>query len=564
MLHALLPRRAPSVALATAMRLLAVSSLFAAFPAGAAEPSPPSAVETRLRAFVVEPLEFRPGLFAGAAFPRVDFDHPEAIEPLIGPYAIKPKFFDRENRPVGQPAEPGPYSAVIEIVPKEGRTHRRFRTLFGLPGEIEADRTFAAEDAGGIARAFGLDAAVVARQARLVADTFKGRPFSELAADSNVARLLAGLSDSRAGDGSFVPRQEDAFVIDRQRLVDLKRKLDGLDRAFPDPVLAPTPFEGKPATVVHEGTAAEAGVREDAAEKIDAACQGLAADTDQAFTICVVRHGVLVILKAYGTRDDRPMTVDTKSWMASVTKTMSATNMMMLIDRGLVGLDDPVDKFLPALRGISVETPLTIRHLYTHTNGLDKWPWNDYLPDLEDRLADVYPAVKVGHEWAYNGVGYELGGKVIEAVSGEAVPLFYGRHLLAPLGCTGTEVSGTHADAFSVPLDMAKFGQLLLNEGSYGNLRFFRAESFREMLPRKLTALLGPDTTKTFGFGLDGSPKQFGHGTASSATFHVNVDDDLVVIMTRNKQGTNQDKFNGKIWDAIHGGILRPAPPVGP
>lgn len=99
------------------------------------------------------------------------------------------------------------------------------------------------------------------------------------------------------------------------------------------------------------GTLAEAGMKPDAAEKIDAALREWAADTDQAFAVCGVRHGVIVLHRAYGTREGKPMTVDMKSWMASVTKTMSASLMMMLVDQGILDLDDPVEKYVPALRG---------------------------------------------------------------------------------------------------------------------------------------------------------------------------------------------------------------------
>lgn len=253
------------------------------------------------------------------------------------------------------------------------------------------------------------------------------------------------------------------------------------------------------------------------------------------------------------------MTVTTPSWMASVTKPMSAFLVLMLVDRGLVALDDPVTRFVPALRDVRVEKPLLIRHLHTHTNGLDRFPsGDDTLNDLEYRIADAYPAVRVGAAWAYNGGGYALGGKVIENVTGEAVPLAYKRHLLDPLGCTGTEVNGTHADAFSVPLDMARFGQMLLNRGAYGRYRFVSPETFDLMLPRRLTAELGPDAQKVFGFGLDGQPRKFGHGAASAATFHVDVDRRLVVVMTRNKMGKNQDRYNGKFWDAVNAGIEAP------
>ena len=59
------------------------------------------------------------------------------------------------------------------------------------------------------------------------------------------------------------------------------------------------------------------------------------------------------------------------------------------------------------------------------------------------------------------------------------------------------------------------------------------------------------------GFGLDGQPKKFGHGAASAATFSVDVDQKLVVIMTRNKMGKNQGKYGGKFWDALRAGIDR-------
>jgi CubicO group peptidase (beta-lactamase class C family) len=118
-------------------------------------------------------------------------------------------------------------------------------------------------------------------------------------------------------------------------------------------------------------------------------------------------------------------------------------------------------------------------------------------------------------------------------------------------------VTDTHAGGFSTPLDMAKFGQLLLNKGAYGKLRFFREETFKKMLPAKLDKLLGPDAKKTFGFGLDGSPTKFGHGAASAATFHVDTERELIVIMTRNKYGKNQDKYNGLFWQAINDGIVK-------
>jgi CubicO group peptidase (beta-lactamase class C family) len=340
--------------------------------------------------------------------------------------------------------------------------------------------------------------------------------------------------------------------------VTLKRANNGSDKAFTKPVNAPEPLVD-PALTVHEGTLEEAGMKPDSAQKIDAILTEWAANDKQAFAVCVVRNGVIVLHKAYGQRDGKPMTVATKSWMASITKLMSAACMLMLADRKLVNLDAPLDRYLPLLRDIKVEQPLTIRHLYTHTAGLSKWPgeWgSDELPDIEWRIALAYPLLKVGKEWAFNSPSYTLGGKIIENVSGEAMPRFYLNHLLGPLGMTNTDVTGTHADAQSVPLDMAKFGQMLLNKGSYGTMRFFKPEAFeKEMLPHKLTYLLGDQATKVFGFGLDGTPEKFGHDAASAATFSVDVNEKLIVVMTRDKRGKAYDKYMGKFLDAIAAGI---------
>lgn len=535
--------------------------LLSRYPAWAGdEPQgPPSSIEEgRARAIVGNDLRFERYVFDGPEFPRVDFERPEEARRFLGAYAIRATYYDRDLRTVDSAVAPGPYAAVVVADPEVGRPITRHATLFRTPSRLEGDWRPDPSAPDELALRLGVTFSAVSRQGSGVGETLKGRPVSEWSADPRAGRLAAGLALS--GDGAGVARPfDDAFAMERQWWVALKRRWSGQDRRYAEPFVGPLPVEGPPAPVLRVGSAVEAGMRADAAERIDAACRAWAADSDEAFAVCVARRGVIILHRAYGQRDGRPMTVETKSWMASITKPMSATLMMMLVDRGLVDLDDPIDEYLPELRGLQVRRPLTIRHLYTHTNGLERWPgWDDERPDLAWRVADYYPLLRVGRGWAYNGVGYELGGKVVEAVSGEAVPQFFERHLLRPLGCVHTDVRGTHADARSVPLDIARFGQMLLNRGAYGPLRFFREETFERMLPRRLTEVLGPDATKTFGIGLDGAgPERFGHGAASAATFRVDAADDLVVVMTRNAIGRGYDRHNGRFWQAIRDGIAR-------
>ena len=301
-------------------------------------------------------------------------------------------------------------------------------------------------------------------------------------------------------------------------------------------------------------------MKADAATKIDAVLTEWAGDTDEAFAVCVVRHGVIVLHKAYGTRDGKPMTVTTPSWMASLTKLMSGSLIMMLVDQGRIDLDDRADEYLPPLRQVPTNKSLTIRHLYTHTSGM-QWHWGDYANDMEQRITAMLPFYKVGEKYAYNGTGMALACKILEGVSGESLPAFYRKHLLGPLGCRDTLVGNASSDARSVPLDIARIGQMLLNKGAYGKMRFFSEQTFEKMLPRRLTQVLGPDTDRVYGIGTSLFDKEglgagtFAHGAASGATLRIDPVNDVVIVMTRNAAGKDRNKYHQKFIDAILQGI---------
>ena len=519
----------------------------AMLPAGRADEPAVDPKETLVRSISALKITFKTWIFEGNVPPTPEFEQPAEARKLLGNYTITTKYFDQELTPIQAATYPGLYAAVVTVSSPDAPTFQRYFTLYRAPGKIDANAR----------RELDIHAVIIKRQSEIVASVLKNRTLPEFATDPQAAKLFAGLSLS-SGEDTPIRKYDDVYANERRWWVLMKRKLAGMSVVPNKPFICPVVMEGKGARKVREGTLDESGMKADAVEKIDAVLTEWAADDDQAFAVCIVRHGVIVLHKAYGMRDGKPMTVTTKSWMASITKSMSATLMMELVDQKLVDLDDPIEKFLPAFADRSPPTPLRIRHLYNHTSGLDKWlgEWNqDAQSDIDARVALAYPHLKVGIAWGYGGQGYVLGGKVIEMVSGEAIPQFFQRHLLGPLGCENTDVVGTHADAFSVPLDIAKFGQMLLNQGAYGQYRFFQPETFEKMLPRVLTKELGPDAKKTFGIGLDGSPEKFGHGAASAATFQVDRTNDMVVVMTRNKMGKNQGKYNGKFFDALKAAI---------
>ena len=521
----------------------------------------PDPDEPRAKALMDAALHFKPAVFSGTKFPACEFERPVWVKELIGPYTIKTTFYDRDYNEVTSAEQPGRYGAIVEIVPEQGRVVRRFRTLFCQPETMTFghwwlhDLSISIE----LPQGLGIDPAVVAEQSKVISEHLKWRFVDGFSRDDSSAALLAGLSETTPGSGE-ANVSDDVWAKDRQWWVVLKRKFYEMDKIYSKPFVRPQPIESTPAPMLREGTLAEAGMKPDAAEKMDAVCQAWAADSDQAFAVCVARHGVIVLHKAYGQRDGKPMTVNDKSWMASITKLLSGTLMVMLVDQGLVDLDDRVDQFIPALRSIEVKTPLTIRHLYTHTNGL--WGhWGDDMHDFEEVIADYYQYLKIGERHSYNGAGYALGGKVIEAITGEAMPQFYKRHLLAPLECSNTEVIATSGDAFSVPGDIAKIGQMLLNRGAYGQMRFFSEETFKKMLPERLTKVLGPETKIEWGIGVTWFKDEglgagtFGHDAASAATLRIDPVNDLVIVMTRNTAGTNFKKYHPQFIASIVDGL---------
>jgi CubicO group peptidase (beta-lactamase class C family) len=294
--------------------------------------------------------------------------------------------------------------------------------------------------------------------------------------------------------------------------------------------------------VLREGTAAEAGVNAEKVEKIDRVCRGIVGDVGEPVSISLVRHGVMFFHHAYGQVNGRAFTLDDAGDIKSATKPLGGALMMEVLDSGLVREDETIDKVLPSFRGIVVKRPMIIRDLYDHLSGLTG-DWGDQIHDTEEIIAGYYPALDVGN-YSYNEVGFALGGKVIEAVTGEAFPQFARRHLLIPLGMDHTRVSNGGGHNATTSLDYAKFGQMLLNRGSYGGVRFFSEATFKQMLPTsdgsggRGIGLMWMSWQK-YGF----APGTFGHNAGNSSVLGVDPVHDLVVVIV---SGGERKDFDGR------------------
>jgi len=140
-------------------------------------------------------------------------------------------------------------------------------------------------------------------------------------------------------------------------------------------------------------------------------------------------------------RPDR-MTVGTLFDIASLTKVVgTTTSIMLLVDRNLVHLDDPVSKYIAAF-GSQDKASITVRHLLTHTAGLYEWyPMYYRASNKEEtfRLIGELPlAFKVGAGRHYSDLGFTVLGEIIEKVSGLSLDQFEEQNIFVPLGMSHT------------------------------------------------------------------------------------------------------------------------------
>ncbi|GAA4533306.1 hypothetical protein GCM10023192_26550 [Amycolatopsis samaneae] len=151
-------------------------------------------------------------------------------------------------------------------------------------------------------------------------------------------------------------------------------------------------------------------------------------------------HGVLN--RATGVE----VTDDSVFQIGSISKVWTTTVVMRLVDEGLLDLDAPVLDVLPELKLADpvVAAKVTMRHLLTHTSGIDGDVFTDtgrgddclerYVGEL-DQAAQNHP---MGATFSYCNSGFTLAGRVIEKLTGQVWDVAMGERLFGPLGLTHT------------------------------------------------------------------------------------------------------------------------------
>jgi len=356
------------------------------------------------------------------------------------------------------------------------------------------------------------------------------------------------------------------------------------------------------ATVLHEGSAAEAGFVPQALDDIDGTVsRALARRATPGAVVLVARRGVIAEWKAYGyaslytnadyalASDPRPMEKDEIFDMASVSKLFTSVAIMQLWDQGKFKLDDPVAKYLPQF-GVHGKQEVTIRQLLTHTSGFrpdPPTPLFEIKGSRKDRLDYVLQLPlehPPGTHYVYSDINFITLGALIEKLSGEREDVFIRKHLTGPLHMADTMydppaklkpritaseyqpwthrgmlwgsvddenswaldgVAG-HAGVFSTAYDLAVFGQMMLNGGTYDGARVLSQRAVDLLLTnwdRKF-----PDDATGLGWSIDrgwlmgalSGPHSSGHEGFTGTSLVINTRNDIVAVILTNRVHPNR------------------------
>jgi CubicO group peptidase (beta-lactamase class C family) len=325
-----------------------------------------------------------------------------------------------------------------------------------------------------------------------------------------------------------------------------------------------------------------------------------AQDKVPAAALCVGRGGGILEPRFFGRHGAGPgappIRRDALFLVASITKPVTVTAVMMLVERGELALDDRVAEIVPAFAK-NGKQDVRIRHLMTHTSGLpDMVPRNDELraahaslPAFIDDIVDLPLLFPPGTQVRYQSMGTAMLAEVVHQVAGVTLGEFLRRDLFEPLKMPETSLGWRPETAGRIvpirlteaqratdwnwntpywlgfgapwgglitsPADLARFCRMMLNGGELDGVRLLSRATVRAMTSDQLAwfphlpevertgrpwglgwRLNWPGHSANFGDLL--GPKSYGHWGATGTLCWLDPDADaFAVLLTTQPQG---------------------------
>ena len=341
--------------------------------------------------------------------------------------------------------------------------------------------------------------------------------------------------------------------------------------------------------------------------RADRAAERYISGCEPGCSVLAARGGEVILKSAYGMADIEngiPVKPEDNFIIASNTKQFACLAVLMLRDRGLLALDETIERFFPGFP--DYRKKVTVRMLMNHTSGIAEYFEDEYWR-LNDRfaLADTAEMIRIaatlddktkfepGTEFSYCNTAYVMIGDIVRQLSGKSFGNFLETEIFAPLGMDRSfapdymdqkdpyQVEGYQYDEalktfVKVPYDMLEVGYADGNISSNtedllkwhdflyrgGNAGLVSRETLKELYT---PGHLNDGTEINYGFGimtgdLDGDHKSVtGHRelwhTGGTMGFISRVsyfpDDDVSIIMLTNRNGIDRDGLFGGFAEAV-------------
>jgi CubicO group peptidase (beta-lactamase class C family) len=184
--------------------------------------------------------------------------------------------------------------------------------------------------------------------------------------------------------------------------------------------------------------------------------QALAISATPGLAVALVHHGQVVWAAGYGVADrtaGQPVTAATRFQAASLSKPVTAWGVLRLVERGRIGLDEPIvgrlRRWRPPPSPFDADG-VTVRRLLSHTAGLSVHGYVGQTPDrppssvaasLAGETGDGFPVELLeapGRRWLYSGGGYSVAQLLVEELTGRPFADYMQTEVLEPLGMTAS------------------------------------------------------------------------------------------------------------------------------
>jgi len=347
--------------------------------------------------------------------------------------------------------------------------------------------------------------------------------------------------------------------------------------------------------------AQQAGFSDADAAKVDSVVAKMLRDKQApGAVVAIVKDGAVVYRKAHGVADlrtQRPMSLQDRFEIGSLTKQMTAAAVLQLAQAGKLSLDDTVGKYLPDYPAAAA---VTIRQLLWQVSGLPDFAGTPAFaanasshPTDFKSLLDTVRALPLefqpGERWRYSNTNYVLLGRIVELTGGASFDTYLAHHVLAKAGmATAVTLDQTAGKATGYTTDHKQVIPAAVFQNSWigaaGNLvaciddliAWDRALWRQHLLPDEALAamrtppMLNDGSPGGYGYGLfidhqDGRDRVWhGGGTLGfSSSNMIYPQEQLWLIALVNHEDLSATVMTAAIYDALHGIAPDGRPAVG-